>query len=106
MTTNKVIDIRTKKSANLITQSDEDQVNWLVNELCGVINKAEKKKFNDLGVLVNKIHAMLNRKDDVFDIITEASKDLASISDISSEEIQSFDKHLRYHLSYLCSHDL
>ena len=28
MTTNKVIDIRTKKSANLITQSDEDQANW------------------------------------------------------------------------------
>lgn len=61
------------------------------NALLGL---TEKKKFNDLGVLVNKIHAMLNRKDDVFDIITEAGKDLASISDISSEEIQSFDKHL------------
>ena len=81
MTTNKVIDIRTKKSANLITQSDEDQVNWLVNELCGVINKAEKKKFNALNISIALAEV-------VVDYVHEVAPDTLSAQHLLTTAIQ------------------
>ena len=50
--TNKVIDIKTKKSKNLITQNPEDQVNWVINELCKVVDRAHKRKIDGYDVSI------------------------------------------------------
>ena len=81
MTTNKVIDIRTKKSANLITQSDEDQANWVVNELCKVINKAEKKKLNALNISIALAEV-------VVDYVHEVAPDTLSAQHLLTTVIQ------------------
>ena len=81
MTTNKVIDIRTKKSSNIITQSDEDQANWVVNELCEVINKAEKKKLNALNISIALAEV-------VVDYVHEVAPDTLSAQHLLTTVIQ------------------
>ena len=44
--------MRTKKSNSLKTQNDEDQANWVVNELCKVVDKAQERKINALNVSI------------------------------------------------------
>ena len=49
----KVIDIKSKKPFKQHSKiCDEHQTLWVVNELCKIINKAEKKKFNALNISI------------------------------------------------------
>ena len=57
----KVIDIKLKKPFKQHSKlCDEHQTQWVIEELCKVINKAEKKKFNALSISVGLTEVTVN----------------------------------------------
>jgi len=60
MTTNKIIDIKSKKPLEHNKLCDEHQTEWVVDELCKIINKAEKKKFNALSIAIALTEVAVN----------------------------------------------
>ena len=56
----KVIDIKSKKPFKRTKLCDEHQTEWVITELCKIINKAEKKKFNALSISVGLTEVTVN----------------------------------------------
>ena len=56
----KVIDIKSKKPFKQTKLCDEHQTEWVINELCKIINKAEKKKFNALSIAIGLTEVTVN----------------------------------------------
>ena len=60
MTTNKVIDIKSKKPFKHNKLCDEHQADWVSEEVCKVINKAMKKNIDLFNIAVGLTEVTVN----------------------------------------------
>ncbi len=82
----KVIDIKSKKPFKQHSKiCDEHQTEWVVDELCKIINKAEKKKFNALSIAIGLTEVTVNYVHDTAPDVLSAQHLLTSTINLELE---------------------